>query len=67
VRARVTGSIKSSHHRELPGGGAWVVQRKVVGQDGFVFQVRADPGTSQDAVRSLAAAVVAGVRRLHGR
>jgi hypothetical protein len=64
VHARVTGSIKSSHHRDLPGGGAWVVQRSVAGQDGIVLQVRADPGTDQDAVRSLAAQVAEQVRRL---
>ncbi len=32
VHARVTGSIKSRHHRDLPGGGAWFVQRKVAGR-----------------------------------
>ncbi|HEX5113601.1 MAG TPA: hypothetical protein VFW65_00220 [Pseudonocardiaceae bacterium] len=64
VHARVTGSIKSSHHRELPGGGAWVVQRSVAGQDGFVLQVRSDPGTDQDAVRTLAANVAAQVGRI---
>ena len=57
VHARVTGSIKSRHHRELPGGGAWVVQRSVAGQDGIVLQVRADPGTDMAVVRSLAAQV----------
>ena len=62
VHARVTGSIKSRHHRDLPGGGAWVVQRSVAGQDGIVLQVRADPGTDQDAVRSLAAQVAQRVR-----
>ena len=64
VHARVTGSIKSRHHRDLPGGGAWVVQRSVPGQDGFVLQVRADPGTDQDAVRSLAAKVAEQVGRI---
>jgi hypothetical protein len=64
VHARVTGSIKSSHHRDLPGGGAWVVQRSVAGQDGIVLQVRPDPGTDRDAVRSLAAQVAEQVSRL---
>jgi hypothetical protein len=64
VHARVTGSIRSSHHRDLPGGGAWVVQRSVSGQDGFVLQVRADPGTDWDAVRSLAANVAEQVGRI---
>ncbi|MGH3625518.1 MAG: hypothetical protein ACRDQ5_27685, partial [Sciscionella sp.] len=41
VRERVTDSVRSSHRRERPGGGAWVVQRKVPGQDGVSLQVRA--------------------------
>jgi hypothetical protein len=61
VHQRVTGSIRSRHHRDLPGGGAWFVQRKVPGRDGVVLQVRADPGTDQDAVRSLAAEVAARI------
>jgi hypothetical protein len=64
VHTRVTGSIKSSHHRDLPGGGAWVVQRSVPGRDGIVLQVRPDPGTDQDAVRSLAAQVAEQVRNV---
>ncbi|HEX5405309.1 MAG TPA: hypothetical protein VFX16_23775 [Pseudonocardiaceae bacterium] len=64
VHARVTGSIKSRHHRDLPGGGAWFVQRSVAGRDGIVLQVRADPGTDQDAVRSLAAQVAEQVRKV---
>lgn len=63
VHARVTGSIRSRHHRDLPGGGAWVVQRSVAGTDGFVLQVRADPGTDPAAVRSLAVRVAAQVAR----
>lgn len=51
VHARVTGSIKSRHHRDLPGGGAWFVQRKVPGRDGIVMQVRADPGTDETVLR----------------
>ncbi len=57
VHARVEGSIRSRHHRELPGGGAWFVQRKVAGRDGIVLQVRPDPGTDADAVRSVTAQV----------
>jgi hypothetical protein len=67
VHARVTGSIKSRHHRDLPGGGAWVVQRSVAGRDGIVLQVRADPGTDLDAVRSLAGQVAEQVRKVRGR
>lgn len=59
VHTRVTGSIRTRHHRELPGGGAWFVQRKVPGRDGMVLQVRPDPGTDPAAARQVAADVVA--------
>jgi hypothetical protein len=62
VHRRVTGSIRSRHHRDLPGGGAWFVQRKVPGRDGIVLQVRADPGTDPDAVRTVAAEVAVKIR-----
>lgn len=62
VHRRVTGSIRSRHHRDLPGGGAWFVQRKVPGRDGIVLQVRADPGTDVDTVRAVAAEVAAKIR-----
>lgn len=61
VQERVTSSIRTRHHRDLPGGGAWFVQRKVPGRDGFVLQVRPDPGTDPVAVRQLAADVAAGL------
>ncbi len=54
VHERVSTSIKSRHHRELPGGGAWFVQRKVAGRDGVVLQVRPDPGTDEAAAASVA-------------
>ena len=57
VHRRVTGSIKTRHHRDLPGGGAWFVQRTVAGRDGIVLQVRADPGADADKVRRLAGEV----------
>lgn len=62
VHQRVTGSIRSRHHRDLPGGGAWFVQRKVPGRDGIVLQVRADRGTDLDAVRAVATEVAAKIR-----
>jgi hypothetical protein len=62
VHQRVTGSIRSRHHRDLPGGGAWFVQRKVPGQDGIVLQVRPDPGTEPDAVRAVATEVASKIR-----
>ncbi|MQA14812.1 MAG: hypothetical protein GEV09_11730 [Pseudonocardiaceae bacterium] len=63
VQARVTGSIKSSQHRELPGGGAWFVQRKVPGRDGVLLQVRPDPGTERAAVATVASEVAARLRQ----
>ncbi|MBA2310278.1 MAG: hypothetical protein H0W01_13545 [Pseudonocardiales bacterium] len=63
VHERVTGSIRSRHYRDLPGGGAWFVQRKVPGRDGVVLQVRADPGTDEATVQRLAAEVA---RRMTG-
>jgi hypothetical protein len=64
VHTRVTGSIRSRHYRDLPGGGAWFVQRKVPGRDGVVLQVRADPGTDEATVHRLAAEVS---RRMTGQ
>jgi hypothetical protein len=62
VHARVEGSIRSRHHRDLPGGGAWFVQRKIAGRDGMALQVRPDPGTDLDAVRSAVGAVARTLR-----
>jgi hypothetical protein len=61
VQERVTGSIRSRHRHDFPGGGAWFVQRKVPGRDGFVLQVRADPGTDDDAVAAVATKVAATI------
>lgn len=63
VQERVTGSIKTRHHQEFPGGGAWFVQRKVAGQDGFVLQARPDPGTDHDSVAAVAEKVAALVEQ----
>jgi len=63
VHARVNGSIRSRHKRELPGGGAWFVQRKVPGRDGIVLQVRPDRGTDPEAVRRVATEVAAKIRQ----
>jgi hypothetical protein len=57
VHARVEGSIRSRHHRDLPGGGAWFVQRRVPGRDGTVLQVRPDAGTDPAVAMQLAADV----------
>ncbi|RZT87577.1 hypothetical protein EV383_4503 [Pseudonocardia sediminis] len=61
VHERVTGSIRSRSHRDLPGGGAWVLQRKVPGRDGLILQIRPDPGTDPDAVDRLAEGVAARI------
>ena len=63
VHARVEGSIRTRHHRDLPGGGAWFVQRKVPGRDGIVLHVRPDPGTDQAALRQVVADVVRSLGR----
>ncbi|MFC7342137.1 hypothetical protein [Saccharopolyspora griseoalba] len=57
VHERVNRSIRSRHHRDLPEGGAWVVQRKVPGQDGVALQIRPDEGTSDAAAEALARAL----------
>ncbi|GAA2349940.1 hypothetical protein GCM10009854_29590 [Saccharopolyspora halophila] len=58
VHERVNLSIRSRHHRDLPNGGAWVVQRKIPGRDGMTLQIRPDRDTSDAAARALAQAVV---------
>lgn len=58
VHRRVEGSIRSRHRRDLPGGGAWFVQRAVPGRDGIVLQVRADPGTDDAAVAKIVDALL---------
>jgi hypothetical protein len=63
VHARVEASIHSRHHRDLPGGGAWFVQRRVAGRDGTVLQVRPDPGTDPAVVAQVAADVAAALGR----
>jgi hypothetical protein len=62
VHARVEGSILSRHHRELPGGGAWFVQRRISGRDGAVLQVRPDAGTDAAVVATLALDVARALR-----
>jgi hypothetical protein len=66
VQRRVTDSIRSRHHRELPGGGAWFVQRKVPGRDGTVLQVRPDEGTDPGIVREIAAEVAEKINTAEG-
>ena len=53
VHRRVTGSIRSREHVDVPsGGGVWFVQRRV--GERVQTQVRPDPGTDPAAVRTLA-------------
>lgn len=54
VRKRVNASIASRYYKELPGGGAWFVQRRVAGR-GAVLQVRVDRGTDVDIAMDIAA------------
>ncbi|MGH3899088.1 MAG: hypothetical protein ACRDTA_12760 [Pseudonocardiaceae bacterium] len=63
VRERVISTIRSSQHCELPGGGAWFVQRRIPGRDGVVLQVRADPGTEPGAVEMMASEVASRLPR----
>lgn len=63
VHARVEGSITGRHHRDLPGGGAWFVQRRVAGRDGTVLQVRPDAGTDRGVVVQVAADVARTLAR----
>lgn len=49
VHTRVRGSVAASRHLTYPGGGGWVVLRRVPGRDGLTRQVRLDPGTDPGA------------------
>ncbi len=64
VHRRVTDAIRSSQHHDLPSGGAWFVQRRTPA--GMVLQVRPDPGTDPDEVRTLAAGVGEKLGRARG-
>lgn len=66
VNKRVTGSIRTRHHRDLPSGGAWFVQRKVPGQDGIVLQVRPDEGADEAALADYAREVSRRLGRAEG-
>ncbi|MFD9704333.1 hypothetical protein [Lentzea sp. NPDC059081] len=49
ISQRVEGSIRARERVESPG--VWVLQRKIPGQDGFVWQARGDEGVGLEAVR----------------
>ncbi|MGH3516262.1 MAG: hypothetical protein ACRDQ7_02340 [Haloechinothrix sp.] len=63
VRERVNSSIRSSYRKELPGGGAWFVQRKVPGLGRIVLQARADQGVDSAIVAAIAEEAAAKLRR----
>jgi hypothetical protein len=49
VHTRVRRSVAASRHLDFPGGGGWVVLRRVPGRNGLTRQVRLDPGTDPGA------------------
>ncbi|MCP2248960.1 hypothetical protein [Lentzea aerocolonigenes] len=61
ISQRVEGSIRHRERVESPG--VWILQRKIPGRDGFVWQARGDAGVELEAVR---AAVSAFASRLAG-
>jgi hypothetical protein len=58
VHTRVRRSVAASRHLDFPGGGGWVVLRRVPGRNGLTRQVRLDPGADTGAP-GFAAAVAA--------
>ena len=58
VHTRVRRSVAASRQVSYPGGGGWVVLRRVPGRDGVVTQLRLDPG-ADPAAPGLAEAVAA--------
>jgi hypothetical protein len=66
VRDRVTRSVRhSAHHALAPGGGVWVVARRVAGRDGLTWQLRFDPGTDpgDPILREQVTSLLAGTRQ----
>ncbi|HEX7302712.1 hypothetical protein [Lentzea sp.] len=61
ISQRVECSIRQRERVESPG--VWILQRKIPGRDGVVWQARGDAGVDLEAVR---AAVVPFVARLAG-
>lgn len=48
VHTRVRRSVAASRYLPYPGGGGWVVLRRVPGRDGLTRQVRLDPGADPE-------------------
>ena len=63
VYDRVTNSIRARHYQELPGGGAWFIERKVSGRDGVILQVRPDQGADLSIIERLATKAAARLQR----
>lgn len=61
ISQRVEGSIRARERVESPG--VWILQRKIPGQDGVVWQARGDAGVDLASVRE---AVLPFVARLAG-
>jgi len=55
VHSRVRHSVAASRHLPWPGGGGWVVLRRVPGRDGLTTQLRLDRGADHAAAGFLAA------------
>ncbi len=61
ISQRVEGSIRHRERVEPPG--VWVVQRKIPGRDGVVWQARGDAGVDEGAVRAAVSSFVEGLAR----
>ncbi|MFS8100287.1 hypothetical protein LFM09_24465 [Lentzea alba] len=61
ISQRVEGSIRARERVESPG--VWILQRKIPGQDGFVWQARGDAGVDLAAVREVVATFSARLTR----
>ncbi|WP_434448710.1 hypothetical protein [Lentzea sp. E54] len=59
ISQRVEGSIRHRERVESPG--VWILQRKVPGRDGFVWQARGDAGVDLAAVRAAVASFAEGL------
>lgn len=57
ISQRVEGSIRHRERVESPG--VWILQRKIPGQDGVVWQARGDAGVDLAAVREAVSAFAA--------
>lgn len=61
ISQRVEGSIRVRERVESPG--VWILQRKVPGRDGVVWQARGDAGVDLERVRAAVASFAEGLTR----